>query len=374
MACVDLSGANRLDPLTHDEIAPMNSRIPASILFFYAIAHCGWVSAGPSDDNARRIPVKVMIVTMFAPEASTWLKHFQDPVRITVPGLAADYPAVTCRKDGVCLMTTGMGHTNAAASMMAVLFSPKFDLRDTYFLVTGIAGIDPKQGTLGTTAWAKYLVDFGTQWEIDAREIPKTWSTGFLGINTTSPDQMPKLDYQTEVFVLNPRLVDAAFDLTHDVHLQDSSAIAAYRIKYPYAPANQPPRVTQCDTLAADTWWEGDLIGQRARDWTKMLTHGKGVYCTSQQEDNATFAAIKRADAAGLARKDRVLVLRAGSDFDRQPPGVTAAENLLDYQKQGGFVPALENLYRTGAPVVQAIVAHWSLWKKGVPAALKKAS
>lgn len=352
----------------------MNRRILASALFFYAFLHCGWVSAATTDNNARRIPVKVMIVTMFAPEAGAWLKHFHDPVKIKVPGLSAEYPAVTCRKDGVCLMTTGMGHANAAASMMAVLFSPKFDLRDTYFLVAGIAGIDPQQGTLGTTAWARYLVDFGTQWEIDAREIPKNWSTGFLGINTTNPDQMPKLDYKTEVFALNPQLVDAAYALTRGVSLLDTPAIAAYRAKYPYAPANQPPRVTQCDTLAADTWWEGDLIGQRARDWTKMLTHGKGVYCTSQQEDNATFEAINRADAAGLAHKDRVLVLRGGSDFDRQPPGVSAAENLLDYQKQGGFVPALENLYRTGAPVVQAIVHHWSLWQKGVPATLKKAS
>ena len=52
-------------------------------------------------------------------------------------------------------MTTDMGHANAAASIMVLTLSDVFDLRKTYFLVTGIAGIDPKQGTLGSPAWTK---------------------------------------------------------------------------------------------------------------------------------------------------------------------------------------------------------------------------
>ena len=78
-------------------------------------------------------------------------------------------------------MTTGMGHSNAAASIMALTFSPRFDLRHTYFMVAGIAGIDPQQGTVGSAAWAKYLVDFGIQWEIDGREIPLWLEYGLSG-------------------------------------------------------------------------------------------------------------------------------------------------------------------------------------------------
>ncbi len=44
---------------------------------------------------------------------------------------------------------------------MALTFSDRFDLRRTYFLIAGIAGIDPARGTIGSAAWAKYLVDFG---------------------------------------------------------------------------------------------------------------------------------------------------------------------------------------------------------------------
>jgi purine nucleoside permease len=316
---------------------------------------------------AAPMPVKVMIVTMFAPEAKPWLDHMGAYTSISVPGLSPEYPAVHCRGQDVCVITTGMGHTNAAASMAALLFSGRFDLRQTYFVIGGIAGIDPAQGTLGTVAWARYLVDFGLQWELDAREIPEGWSSGYLGIHTANGAQKPKLQYGTEVYQLNEALLQHAWTLSKHIVLTDSVAAQSYRAKYANAPANQAPRVTQCDTLSGDTWFSGTAIGNRARAWTALLTDGKGIYCTTQQEDNATFEVIKRAATAGLADTSRVAVMRAGSDFDRPPKGVSNVENLFNYPEQGGFQPAIANLYLSGSPLVEQIVTHWSEWQKGVP-------
>lgn len=312
-------------------------------------------------------PVKVMIVTMFGPEAKTWLDRLGPWDNIAVAGLSPDYPVVHCNHDDVCVATTGMGHANAAASAMALAFAPQFDLRQTWFLVAGIAGVNPQQGTIGSAAWANYLVDFGLQWEIDGDGRPKGWRTGYLGINTKSPAEKPPLDYRTEVFRLNPRLADAAWTLSHDVTLADSPEMQAARAKYRYAPANRPPAVIRCDSVADDTWWSGTALGERASEWTRLLTDNRGVYCMTQQEDNATFEALKRAAAAHRVDLDRVAVLRAGSDFDRPYAGQSNADNLLGYASQGGFAPALENLYRAGNPLVQAIVAHWSEWRDGVP-------
>jgi purine nucleoside permease len=312
--------------------------------------------------------VKVMIVSMFGPEGQVWLDNLGPWQTVTVPGLSPDYPNVNCNRDDVCVMTTGMGHANAATSIMALGFSDLFDLRHTYFLVAGIAGIDPARGTLGSAAWAKYLVDFGIQWELDAREKPADWPTGFLGINTKSPTEKPPLDYRTEVFALNASLADAAYSISRNVKLSDSDEAKVARAKFNYAPANQPPAVIQCDTLAGDTWWSGKYIGERARYWTRLLTDGKGVYCTTQQEDNATYEALRRAASVKRVDLSRVAVLRAGSDFDRPYEGQTAADNLLNYSAQGGFAPAIQNLYLTGAPVVNEIVSHWGAWRKGVPA------
>ena len=57
---------------------------------------------------------------------------------VAVAGLSADYPAVHCTATGVCLMTTGMGHANAAASTMAVVLSPRLDLSQAYVLIAGM--------------------------------------------------------------------------------------------------------------------------------------------------------------------------------------------------------------------------------------------
>ncbi|TKC92402.1 purine nucleoside permease [Trinickia terrae] len=337
------------------------------------LAGCAATSKAPKDDGSfagtvsSGRPVKVMIISMFEPEGQVWLNRLGPWQSIPVAGLSPDYPDVHCNQHDVCVMTTGMGHANAAASTMALAFSPRFDLRQTYFLIAGIAGIDPAQGTLGSAAWAKYLVDFGIQWELDGREIPRGWKTGYLGINTKSPGEKPPLDYRTEVFQLNAQLADTAFALSRNVALSDSKEAQAARAKFRYAPANQPPTVIQCDTLASDNWWSGTLLGQRARDWTKLLTDGKGVYCTTQQEDNATYEALTRAANAHRVDLNRVAVLRAGSDFDRPYTGQTSADNLLNYAAQGGFTPAVENLYRAGNPLVQDIAAHWSEWRDAVP-------
>jgi purine nucleoside permease len=336
-----------------------------------ATAACAGVASVHADQGEQREggsrSVKVMIISMFRPEGQVWLERLGPWQEIKVPGLSANYPDVHCNRRDVCVLTTGMGYANAAASTMALVFSHKFNLKRTYFIVAGIAGIDPSQGTVGSAAWARYLVDFGIQWELDGRELPPGWNTGYLGVNTKSPSDKPSLDYRTEVFRLNETFLQKAFALSRGVRLSDSAQAQAARAKYGYAPANQPPGVIQCDTLADDTWWSGTLLGQRARDWTKTLTGGKGVYCTTQQEDNATYEALTRGASANLVDLSRVAVLRAGADFDRPYAGQTSEDNLLDYAAQGGFTVALQNLYLAGNPVVQDIVTHWRAWRDGPP-------
>ena len=281
----------------------MHSLLRASLLPLAATLLAGTAHAATAP---APLQPKVMIVAMFGPEAQTWIDRLKLTRKVAVDGLSADYPNVLCNEARVCLMTTGMGHANAAASTLALTLSPKFDLRKTYFLVAGIAGISPKEGTLGTTAWARYLVDFGIQWEIDSRDVPKDWPTGYLGINTRSPSEKPPLDYKTEVFELNVRLRDKAYALSRQAELTESAESKAWRQRYDYAPANQPPVVTRCDTLAGDTWYSGTRLSERAEEWTRLLTNGQGRYCTTQQEDNATYEALLRASRLGKVDLQRL--------------------------------------------------------------------
>ncbi|MFZ2986786.1 purine-nucleoside phosphorylase [Ideonella sp.] len=315
-------------------------------------------------------PVKALIITMFGPEAEPWIEPFKLTEQIPVPGLSPDYPALRCNADDVCLLTTGMGHANAAASTLAALLDPRFDFRQSYVLIAGIAGIDPARGTLGSAAWARWLVDVGIAHEIDAREMPKGWASGYYGLLTTGPGIKPKLEYRTEVARVDEALLQKALALSRGTVLKDSTEAQRYRARYKDAAARSAPGVIQCDTLGGDTWWHGHKLGQHARDWTKLMTDGAGTYCTTQQEDNATRNALERAAAAGKADLARLAVLRTGSNFDRPHPGQTAQASLTASTTgaTGGFGPATQNLALVGGALVRDIVTHWPQWKVGVPA------
>lgn len=319
--------------------------------------------------------IKVLIITMFEPEAAPWLAPLSLTESIPVAGLLAEHPALRCNADDVCLLTAGMGHANVAASTMAVVLDPRFDWRRTYFLIAGIAGIDPAQGTLGTAAWARWLVDVGIAHQIDPREMPKGWlgGVGAFGIMTKGPGVKPKLDYHTEVARLDEALLRKALQLSRGAVLDDSPQARAYRARYvgrENAAARRRPAVVQCDTLGGDTWWHGERWGRHARAWTRLLTDGAGTYCTTQQEDNATYNALARAAAAGRVDLKRLAVLRTASNFDRPHQGQSAHASLMLSAGggTGGFVPATANLPKAGGPLVADIVKNWARWRDGVPA------
>ncbi len=330
----------------------------------------GLAIAVPASAAGEPLAVKVLIVNMFVLEAQPWQRELQNTREIPVPGLSADYPTVRCDPRAVCQMTTGMGHANAAASLMAVLYSGLFDLRQTYVIVSGIAGIDPQQGTIGSVAWARYVVDMGIAHEIDAREMPRGWQDGYFGVMTDGPGKIPTFDYRTELFQLDEGLLQRALALSKTAKLEDSEDVRAYRAHYPSAPANAPPQVIECDTLAGDTWWVGERLGQHARDWTRLLTGGAGLYCTTQQEDNATLNALTRGAQSGLVDLKRVAVMRSGSDFDRQYPHQSAFAALkAQGSLKGSIKISTDNLAIAGMPVVDAIVSGWDQWQHGVPPA-----
>ena len=74
--------------------------------------------------------------------------------------------------------------------------------------------------------------------------------------------------------------------------------------------------ITQSGKLAV-SFYKANVYGN---------TDGKGTYCTTQQEDNATYEALRRGAAAGRLDLKRVAVLRTGANFDRPHPGQTDAD------------------------------------------------
>ena len=274
------------------------------------------------------------------------------------------------RETGVLGMVTGMGTANSATAVMELGMDARFDMSHAYWLVAGIAGVDPADASIGSAAWAEYLVDGDLAHEIDAREMPPDWPTGYFARETRKPYDPNKPAPTGEMFHLNGALTEWAFQLTRNVPLDDSPSLQKERAQYVgYPNANKPPFVLKGDNLAGMTFWHGKLLNEWADRWVSYWTDGKGNFVTSAMEDTGTFQALAYLHPTRRVNKDRAMVLRTASNFTMQPPGgMTAAEHLLrENEGYAGLSASVEAAYRVGSVVVNEIVTHWDRYRDHTP-------
>ncbi|KAK4988812.1 hypothetical protein LTR50_003657 [Elasticomyces elasticus] len=347
-----------------------------SLFVFLSLGTALIVPAQPK--TARRAPVakraleyvvkpKVFIISMFPPEAAVWYGIPEFDVlatNITVPGFSPLFPDAHCTADGeICQLTTGESEINAAVTIASLVRSPRFDLTTTYFMIGGIAGVNPEVATLGSVTFARYAVQVALQYEFDPREIPANFSTGYVPQGSTVPDEYPQSIYGTEVFEVNANLRSLAASFAKTARLNDSAAAIAYRANYAtssaYTAGAAAPSVVECDVATSDVYYSGSILSSVFGNYTTLVTNGSGVYCTTAQEDNATLEALLRAAVEDLVDFARIIIMRTASDFDRQYPGEDATFNLF-FADQGGFRPAIQNIYLAGIKVVEGILNEWN--------------
>ncbi|MEM7219481.1 MAG: purine nucleoside permease [Pseudomonadota bacterium] len=275
-------------------------------------------------------------------------------------------------KTGVLGAVTGVGTAKSAATVMALGLDPRFDLRNAYWLVAGVAGIDPEDASIGSAAWSTYLIDGDLGHEIDAREIPADWSTGFFPLRTPGPYPDERPASRGELFKINDGLRNWAFELTQDTALPDSPALEQARSRYTEHPRAQlPPFVLKGGHMAAMTYWHGALMNRWANDYVRYWSDGATDMVTSAMEDTGSYLAIERLHRLGRVDQSRFMVLRAGSNYTMPPPGISAIENLRS--EQSGYtamIASLEALYRVGSRVLDELTGNWSRYRDRVPSAL----
>ena len=239
--------------------------------------------------RAEPTPIRVVVVTMFEPGADTgdqpgefqaWVERLPLPVVLPFPQGYRDLRYNPGK--GVLGIVTGVGTARAAASIMALGMDPRFDLSRAYWLVAGIAGADPNDMSLGSAAWAEWLVDGDLAHEIDPREMPRSWTTGYLPLERAKPYALPRPEGFGSVYHLDAGLVGWAYGLTRNTHLADSAALRQARSRFVGFPkARQPPSVIRGDNLGAMTFWHGELLNRWANRWVGYWTEGHGEFATS---------------------------------------------------------------------------------------------
>ena len=345
----------------------------------FVIATLAFLSVSAKADN--QIPIRVVVITAFQGgadddptkgEFGNWVLHLPLPQTIPFP---QGYHHLRYNPELQVLgIVTGQGKSHAAASIMGLGMDSRFDLSKAYWVVAGIAGVNPNEASVASTAWAKFVVDGDLSYQLDARQIPNGWSTGYVPLGRSRPYEKPYQPFDSngvqQVYRLNASLADWAFSLTQHTDLPDDSNLQKVRSGYlPYPMAIRPPFVLEGDDLAADTFWLGDLLNTRAEKWISYWTVKQGSFVMSEFEDAGIGQALQFLSQVGRADQHRLLVLRSASDYTVQPDGQTPAEFLAGEVSGAlsGFRESLNNVYEVGSIVVKKLSSDWNIDADQIP-------
>jgi purine nucleoside permease len=316
------------------------------------------------------IQIKAVIVTAFEPSAGPVPGEFRcwrerEELNQELPFSYGLQP-LHLNEQGVLGIVTGVGAVRAAAAITALGLDPRFDLTQAFWIVSGVCGINPTQGSLASVVLPQFVIDGDFAHEIDGREIPAEWRDGFIPIGKSMPYEQPRsARFNGDdgiVFPLHEELINWAYGLAADTALLDTEKMADRRKQFaPAATAHLPPSVLRGDELATTTFWHGKLLSQRATDWVDYQTEGRGIYAITAMEDAGIMQVLNLLARDGRVDLSRVLVVRAASNFDQQREGITAAESLAETRvaTYSAYLPALENAHRVGSRILQALLAVW---------------
>lgn len=343
-----------------------------------SLSACKEEAASPEPEADPKIPVKVVVVSMFENGEVTGDRpgEFQLWVEGSKLDTIYDFPLgeydLRMNDKGVLGICVGGGIPNATASIMALGLDPRFDLSDAYWLVAGIAGGDPADMSLGSAAWATHVVDGDLVYEIDAREIPEDWPYGLIPLGGKEPADAPEDIYtgwtlDTIHFELNAALALWAFENTKDLELEDGPEVAEFRKQFAdYPKAVLPPFVTMGETLSASTYWHGQYFNQWANDWIQLYAGKDTNFMTSNMEDSGTMTALVRLSRLELADLNRVMILRTASNFTVAPTNESSTWSATaPYPDQG--LPAIKSAYKVGNTIVEMLVDNWDTYQTTIP-------
>ncbi|GBQ93652.1 purine nucleoside transporter [Acetobacter nitrogenifigens DSM 23921 = NBRC 105050] len=270
----------------------------------------------------------------------------------------------------------GLVLRHGATDLMALALDPHFDLHHSYWIFTGISGVDPSVASVGSVAWARWVVDGDALREIDDRDIPKGWPYGLYAIGADKPDTLPSdanhygsvtdMDELSKAYPLNAGLAQWAYAISRTASLSDDPEIARRRAAWKGFPnAQRPPFVLMGETLGALRYWHGQSRNRWAERWVSLWTHGKGVFVMTNEESQTNQIEMRLLADRGYLDARRIMVLRSGSNFDMPPPGKNAAKSMGD--EGPGQTVAFDNNERAGAPVIAALLAHWADYEDHIP-------
>lgn len=309
-------------------------------------------------------------------EAQLWIERDHLDRMIEVPGMS--HPVRANADGSEIAVVVGPGQIRPAVNLMALGFDPRFDLRKSYWILNGIAGVSPEDGALGSAFWTDYVVNGDLLHFIDPRELPADWTDGYYALDKSRPEEQPRvaagtsedvrtwprdaahIDMRGTVVQMNPRMLRWAYGLTKEMKLHETEAMRSLDGKYAgYKTAQLQPKVGIGANIATETFWHGAKMDAWAHRWVQYATDGRAHMGTTSMNDSGAMVALYSLTKAGRADWNRAVLLRTASNFDRQPAGMTAEQsaNRESHAAMTGYEASLEAAYAVGSRVTQSILS-----------------
>jgi hypothetical protein len=181
---------------------------------------------------------------------------------------------------------------------------PRFNLRQSYWLINGIAGISPADGTIGSAVWTDFVVNGDLAKEIDPRQIPQGWPEGFLSLDASTQSGSKggagweddvrqwtgteaRANRRGNVIRLTTALMNWAYRLTKDIRLPESEAMKALRTRYTSSAGTRTGPIVQIGAnLATEIFWHGSYMDAWAHRWVNFETDGVAKLGTTAMNDS----------------------------------------------------------------------------------------
>ena len=279
-------------------------------------------------------------------ERAPWLERAEIVDALAIPGTETP---LYLTASGLAITTTGIGKSDAATTVTALLASPRVDLDSAYIVSSGIAGSSPETTALGSVAIADAVVDWDRKHRWDHRSASNGGEAVDSSVDAAADRPIDLLAYRPRDYVhrLEENVVERAVAAAADVTLRTDDAAHDYQTQYPTA-TDAGPSIECGTTVCGDEFWHGPQYAREV-EWL-CEAYGVAPYVTTQMEDAATATALERFD-----RRDRYLSVRAVANYDRPAPGQSVAESFDG--NPATLELAIDNAARVGSAVIEALVA-----------------
>ena len=294
--------------------------------------------------------IKVLILPKMASEADDYINAYlegADEYQISAPH---EKGFKLYEKDGVALVVTGEGKTNATVTAMSVLTDPRFNFSDALILSTGCAGSAPETTVMGDIFIATAVFDYDLGHHADPREM------------TTQSDvtwfHSPDYDNSAVVY-LSKNLTDRVFELVKDIKPETTPVTRTFMAHaFDNAEwATRDPVVMKGTTSSGDNFFKGKYDLANAQYMAKFY-NCPDLYVAGEMEDVAIGVALKR-----LGLLDHYVVIRTSVNMlvfmgDATPENSWSTELSFESddntEKADIYPTAMKNLFEVGRVIIDS--------------------